>query len=162
MAALVLCRVDQSAQTLPQLRRDNRALSLAVLIRPSGELERVRGRVRDLVPGLVIRVDPHRLEYPPDRADSALGLVDRNRLVDQLTALGGGVGRLPAFDLPGPTEPRQEVRRAARRVGNAPDDFRVNALLASSLQRALQQGGVMRQQAHIATCVVSVMDVQLG
>ncbi|MNP01146.1 hypothetical protein D3C76_929500 [compost metagenome] len=162
MAALVLCRVDQGAQTRPQLRRDNRTLPLAVLVRPSRDLERVRGRVGDLVPFLEIRIDPHRLEYPPDSADGALGLVDRDRLSDQLAALGVGVGRLPALDLPGPTEPRQEVGRAARRVGNAPDDFRVNALLAGRLQGALQQGRVMRQQAHVATCVVSVIDVQLG
>jgi len=40
------------------------------------------------VPLFELRVDANRLEYPPDCADSALGLVHRDRLVDQLAARG--------------------------------------------------------------------------
>ncbi|MNN25363.1 hypothetical protein D3C81_1388350 [compost metagenome] len=144
VASLVLRRIDQGAQALLQLRRNDRAFTRPVLVGPSCDLERVRRRVGNLAPFLVIRVDPYCLEHPPDCADRALGLVNRNGLADQRAALVVGVRRLPTLDLPRPGEPGQEVRRAACRVGDAPDNVRVKAKVGGRLQGALQLGGVVR------------------
>ncbi|MNJ37355.1 hypothetical protein D3C77_321710 [compost metagenome] len=114
------------------------------------------------MPLFVFGIDPHCLEHAAYRAYGALGLVNRDRLMDQGSLLVLAICRFPALDLHGPGQPWQKVGRAARRVRYAADNVWVDTTLAGQLDRLLQEGGVAWQQTHPSTSVVSSIPLQLG
>lgn len=97
VASLVLGSIDQGTQALIQLRRDDRAFARPVFVGPGCDLERVGRCVWDLVPLFEIRVYPHSLKHPLDRADRALGPVYGYCLADQPPGAGRRCTPLPSL-----------------------------------------------------------------